>query len=211
MRASLALIYNEEGDVLSVSRKNDHNDLGLPGGRVEPNETDLEALIREVKEETGLDVISAVPYFERVDGDFIATVFDVDWTGTISSAESAAIKWVNFDELLKGSFGEYNRVLESHIRYNKKYKKGQYLFNPETYEEFTIIDDSIPDHYIVDNEFFNKPFLIKKSALELVRMHKTRPKHDMDLHITSRYACLSHLDVNQYYANTYSYGFHLAW
>ena len=42
--------------ILGVSRKNDHNDFGLVGGSVEENETFEEAIIREVKEETGLDI-----------------------------------------------------------------------------------------------------------------------------------------------------------
>ena len=41
---------------LSVSLKNDHTDFNLPGGKVEHNETYIQTGIREVKEETGIDV-----------------------------------------------------------------------------------------------------------------------------------------------------------
>lgn len=50
-----ALIINEESKVLLVN----HKKLGVwlyPGGHVETNETPDETVIREVKEETGLDV-----------------------------------------------------------------------------------------------------------------------------------------------------------
>ncbi len=50
-----ALIQNDEGKVLLVYHKK--LDVWLyPGGHIEANETPDEALVREVKEETGLDV-----------------------------------------------------------------------------------------------------------------------------------------------------------
>ena len=42
-------------EVLIVERVND-NGIGLPGGKVENDETSLDAIIREVKEETNLDI-----------------------------------------------------------------------------------------------------------------------------------------------------------
>jgi len=51
-----AIIQNERGEVLLQDRL-DHKVWGLPGGTVEMDETVLEALGREVKEETGLAVM----------------------------------------------------------------------------------------------------------------------------------------------------------
>ncbi|WP_078433731.1 NUDIX hydrolase [Metabacillus halosaccharovorans] len=52
------LLFDEqEKNVLMVKNKGDHfSYYTLPGGAVEPEETLAEAAIREVKEETGLDV-----------------------------------------------------------------------------------------------------------------------------------------------------------
>lgn len=55
-----ALIINDEGEVL-LQHRSDTGFWGLPGGGVELGETALEALKREVLEETGLIVISAEP------------------------------------------------------------------------------------------------------------------------------------------------------
>lgn len=48
-------ILNDKGEIL-LQRRGDCNQWGLPGGTVELGETPQMAAIREVKEETGLDV-----------------------------------------------------------------------------------------------------------------------------------------------------------
>jgi 8-oxo-dGTP diphosphatase len=53
-----AIVSDAAGRLLLVRRANDPGRglWSLPGGRVEPGETDAEALAREVEEETGLTV-----------------------------------------------------------------------------------------------------------------------------------------------------------
>lgn len=53
-----ALVYDSRGRLLLIRRGQEPGRglWSLPGGRVEPGETDHEALIREVAEETGLRV-----------------------------------------------------------------------------------------------------------------------------------------------------------
>ena len=50
------LIFNDQGEILHVSRKNDHDSWGMPGGKVDPGETVDQAAIREAQEEIGADV-----------------------------------------------------------------------------------------------------------------------------------------------------------
>lgn len=50
-----AIVRNERGEILLI-RRSDGGTWDLPGGAVEPGETPSEALLREVREETGLDV-----------------------------------------------------------------------------------------------------------------------------------------------------------
>ncbi len=48
-------IFNQKGEVL-LQRRGDSNKWGFPGGAIELGETPEMAVIREVKEETGLEV-----------------------------------------------------------------------------------------------------------------------------------------------------------
>ncbi|MGW3999431.1 NUDIX hydrolase [Amycolatopsis sp. NPDC004772] len=53
------IVFDPYGRLLLIRRVNDpgSGQWSLPGGRVEPGETDKEAVVRELSEETGLDVI----------------------------------------------------------------------------------------------------------------------------------------------------------
>ena len=50
-----ALVQNERGDVLLVRRADDGR-WAMPGGWIDPGETPEQAVVREVAEETGLQV-----------------------------------------------------------------------------------------------------------------------------------------------------------
>ncbi len=57
--AARAIIENDQGECLFILR-NDNGRVGLPAGGLEENETIVECVIREVKEESGLTMIDPV-------------------------------------------------------------------------------------------------------------------------------------------------------
>ena len=124
-KAAQVVLINEEGLVLVVSRKTDHNDFGLPGGKKDPEDADEEAAaIREVKEETGLDITSLQLVFAMHRDGFMGHTFLAKYSGEINYNEPHVVKWAPFETVLKGSFGKYNQMVsESLDSIGVKYKK----------------------------------------------------------------------------------------
>lgn len=116
-RAACVLI-RRGGQVLAVSRKDDPDAMGLPGGKVDDvDESIAAAASRELREETGLsvdpDILTQVFEHEEDDG-YTTTTFEVEWRnvrGPIRTIEPGRVRWVSWDELLRGPFGRYNRDL----------------------------------------------------------------------------------------------------
>lgn len=112
--AASALIVSESGLVLAVSRKHDPNDLGLPGGKLDPNEDFRDAIIREVKEETGFQVNRLLPFF----GEYCGTpgVHKIHWcltflcevTGKINTTEQGRVVWIPPQRLIHDEHGKMN-------------------------------------------------------------------------------------------------------
>jgi ADP-ribose pyrophosphatase YjhB (NUDIX family) len=69
---ALATIFDDKGRVLLVHQTYKGNKWAWPGGSVDPNEAPWNAVVREVKEETALDVevvrLVSVYYFADRDG-----------------------------------------------------------------------------------------------------------------------------------------------
>lgn len=112
-QASCMLIFNEEMQILAVSRKNNPDDFGLPGGKVDAGETPEEAAVRELAEETGLmaDINSLVRFFVADDGEYVTYTFIGKVNGEVDTGEAGVVKWVSPEELLRGSFADYNMKL----------------------------------------------------------------------------------------------------
>lgn len=114
----MALIFHK-GDptkVLAVSRKDDPTDFGLPGGKVDPNESFEEALTRELTEETGLDVFNLKPLFTHQNNIYLCVYFLADYEGEIHTEEDGVVRWKSPEELCEGTtFGKFNRAFFEHV------------------------------------------------------------------------------------------------
>jgi 8-oxo-dGTP diphosphatase len=103
-----AVIRDDKGRLLLVKRGHEPGAglWSLPGGRIEPGETDAEALVRELREETGLEVepgplLGAV---QRSAGD--GDVIDIrDYAATVTGGtlipgdDAADARWVSAADL----------------------------------------------------------------------------------------------------------------
>lgn len=112
---AVVFLYEKDGKVLSVSRKDNMFDFGLPGGKVEEDESPELAIIREMKEETGLDVIEPKHLVTLPEGEKQVAVYSGSISGDIQTEENHIVKFSDWEELFDGSFGKYNRVLFNYL------------------------------------------------------------------------------------------------
>lgn len=115
-KASIAVI--RRGNLfLTVSRKWDSEDMGFPGGKIEEGESEIEGLIREVLEETGIQILSCRSIVIKQAFEHEVHVFEaLTWFGNAISVEGTTIKWLTADEIfLQKSFGTFNRLVIEEI------------------------------------------------------------------------------------------------
>lgn len=100
---------NGEFVLLHRSKEEAHKDTwGLPAGKVDPGETIEEAVMREVKEETGLDIPAAWlkhfdSYYVRhestdLEWHMFSVKFDIKPKIILNPSEHSEFKWVMPDE-----------------------------------------------------------------------------------------------------------------
>lgn len=115
-KAVVLFVQREDGKVLAASRRTDRSTYGLVGGKVDPGETPLIALMREVDEEAAVTPINARAVYEAIapgEVTYLCTAFQADRVeGEIRSEEGIDIAWVEPSELLSRSpFVEFHREL----------------------------------------------------------------------------------------------------
>ena len=120
--SNMCMVYKENGKFLVQNRvKNDWSGLTFPGGHVEDDETLENSVIREIKEETGLDIKNpkVVGIYEwpwENNSRYLAFLYKTsEFEGDIISSKEGEILWIKESEIknfkLSTDFLEiYNKI-----------------------------------------------------------------------------------------------------
>lgn len=102
----LCLIQDGNKMLLQNRVKEDWKGYTLPGGHVEAGESFVDAVVREMKEETGLDITNpklvGIKQFPIMNGRYIVLLFKAtDFCGTVISSDEGDMEWIDIDDLSK--------------------------------------------------------------------------------------------------------------
>ena len=107
------MITNSRGQVLVQDRlpkpSNPWSGLTFPGGHVEPGETVVASVIREVREETGLTVTNLknsgyIQWYnsEKQSNYFVFLFKTSSFTGELKASQEGKVSWMTLSEMLAG-------------------------------------------------------------------------------------------------------------
>lgn len=100
----LCLILDGNKILLQNRVKEDWKGYTLPGGHVEPGESFVDAVVREMKEETGLEIdnprMVGIKQFPIEGGRYIVLLFKTEsFKGNVVSSDEGEMEWVEYDRL----------------------------------------------------------------------------------------------------------------
>ena len=121
-------IIEIEGGIVVIERSNPPFGFALPGGFVDFGESLEDAVKREAKEETGLDIMHLKQFHTYSDPDrdprfhTIGTVFIAKAKGKPKAGDDAAgLKIIKLSEIEKLSFAfDHKKILQDYLRFKKK-------------------------------------------------------------------------------------------
>lgn len=110
---NMCMITDQQGRVLVLDRlpkpSNAWSGLTFPGGHVEPGETVVASVIREVREETGLTITDVVPagYIQWYNPDrqsqyFVFLFKTSSYSGEPKGSSEGNVRWMTLNEMLSG-------------------------------------------------------------------------------------------------------------
>ena len=105
---NMCMVYDGNGDVLVQNKINpDWHGMTFPGGHVEYGESFAQSVIREIKEETGLDIVNpvlcGVKQFLKLDGTrYIVFLYKTNrYSGELKPSKEGDIFWMPLADFYK--------------------------------------------------------------------------------------------------------------
>lgn len=99
---NLCLIYDDQGNILVEDRRDpDWPGICFPGGHVEPGESFVSSVIREVREETGLTIenpkLCGTKQFQTRKGErYVVLFYKTDrFSGELHSSDEGEVFWIS--------------------------------------------------------------------------------------------------------------------
>ena len=134
----LCLVHSEDAYLLQDRVKDDWKGYTLPGGHIETGESIVHAVVREMKEETGLTILNpklcGVKQFPTEDGRYIVFLFSADkYEGELSSSEEGTMHWIKKEELSNVNLvSDFNELLQ--VILDDNLNEFQYIIEDEQWK-----------------------------------------------------------------------------
>lgn len=121
---NMCMVYDDQGNILVQDRKNPNwPGITFPGGHVEHSEAFVSSVIREVKEETGLDIeqpqLCGIKQFQdKQDNRYVVLFYKTNkFSGQLCSSDEGDVFWIPRKNLnqypLANDFEDMVKVFES--------------------------------------------------------------------------------------------------
>ncbi len=123
---SAAALVMRNGLFLSVSKRDNWHTIGMPGGKLEPGESSEQAMVRELKEETGIEAakykeVYYAPDVETAGSEeprICVTYRVTEWRGEPKQQPGDGhVCWVSMRDMTGplAPYAEYNQRLFTHL------------------------------------------------------------------------------------------------
>lgn len=103
---TLCMVYRGDELLLQNRVKTDWRGYAFPGGHVEPGESIVDSVVREMREETGLTVrnlqLCGIKQFPIAGGRYLVFLFKTgDFEGELTASEEGSVEWIRRCDLPK--------------------------------------------------------------------------------------------------------------
>lgn len=127
----LCLVEKENKFLLQNRVKDDWRGFAMPGGHIEPGESVIDAVVREMKEETGLTILNpklcGVKQFPIENGRYIVFLFNAsEFEGELISSEEGEMHWIDKKDIPSlETVEDFHQMLE--VMLNESLTEFQYV------------------------------------------------------------------------------------